>query len=592
MTGSANAGSASAAAAQPAGVEPAIDVHEAFRLHPLRSGAVVALRGLTLRVPQGERLVVHGPNGSGKTTLLQVLAGEQSLSSGRAVVGGFDLATAGRRDRDRWRVRALGRVEQDVERVLRPELDVLANVALQSWLAGLGRTAARAAARRELDRLGLAHLARRRPGSLSGGEAQRVAVCAALAHGPSLVLADEPTGELDEESADAVYTLLSGAVLAAGATLVLVTHDPRAVRIADRVVRIRDGRLSEVWHPGGPAPVTERLVVDDRGWLRLPAALRAQVAAAGEVSAEPGPGDRVVLSPAPNPPVIGQTFALHESAQTRSEGAEPEGGESEGGESEGGESEGGGSEGAESEGAESEGGGPRGGEFEAARLRGVSVTYGARRVFGPLDLTVRAGRLLVVRGRSGSGKSTLLRVLVGLERPDTGTVLLGGVDLGTLDRGGLARIRREQAAVLTQRAQLADALDAAANLALARAVRGLPGPPVEPPADGVPAAADQLAVGQLGVGQLGIGHRPTGVLSGGERQRIAVARVLSVGARLLVLDEPTSRLDEAGVEAVAALLADHVRRSGAAVVVATHDPVLVAVADDVLDLAPARISSD
>ena len=102
-----------------------------------------------------------------------------------------------------------------------------------------------------------------------------MAVCAAVAHGPSVLLADEPTGELDIDAADAVYDLLAAAAKRADATLVLVTHDQRAARIADRVVRIRDGRLSEQWSPD--APDDEELVVDDRGWVRLPEALRRRI---------------------------------------------------------------------------------------------------------------------------------------------------------------------------------------------------------------------------------------------------------------------------------------------------------------------------
>ena len=102
-----------------------------------------------------------------------------------------------------------------------------------------------------LGRLGLADLAGRRPATLSGGEAQRVAVCAAVAHEPDLVLADEPTGELDQVTADAVYDLLATAAAGSGAALLVVSHDARAARIADRIVRIRDGRLSEEWQPGG-----------------------------------------------------------------------------------------------------------------------------------------------------------------------------------------------------------------------------------------------------------------------------------------------------------------------------------------------------
>ena len=218
-------------------------------------------------------MVVHGPNGSGKTTLLRLLAGEQPIAAGHAVVAGREVGV-GSRGGDAaaaaWRAQRLGWVDQHAARTLRPELDVLGNVALQLRLAGQRASAARAAAAEALDAVGAGHLGGREVVALSGGEAQRVAVAAALAHRPVLVLADEPSGELDLASADLVDDALSAAVRAAGAALVLVSHDRRAARIGDRVVRIRDGRLSETWQPGGE----ELLVVDDRGWLRLPEAVR------------------------------------------------------------------------------------------------------------------------------------------------------------------------------------------------------------------------------------------------------------------------------------------------------------------------------
>ena len=508
------------------GARPAVAVHDAFCLHPLPDGAAVAaLRGLSLTVAPGERVAVHGPNGSGKTTLLRVLAGEQRLAAGTATVAGLDLGTAPARELARWRGRSLGLVEQDPRRTLRPELDVLGNVALQLRLAGAGDVTARAAA--ALDRLALGHLADRRPATLSGGEAQRVAVCAAIAHGPAVVLADEPTGELDAESAAAVYDALAAAVEAAGATLVLVSHDRRAARVADRVVRIRDGRISETWWPAaGEEPVREALVVDDRGWVRLPEALRAGLGTAVEVTKD-GDGRGVLLEPAaevaePEPPVVSPLPA----------------------------------------------GAPV--SVAAAELAAVSVVLGGRPVLSGFSATVAAGELLLITGPSGAGKTTLLRVLTGLVRPDAGRVRLAGTDLAGLDRAALARLRARHTAMVAQDVFLAGTADAVTSLDLARAVRGLPAEPQE-----------ELAWLEA-VGMAGLAHRPIRRLSGGERQRVAVARALSTGAGLVILDEPTSQLDEAAAELLAGVLRQAVS-AGRTVVAASHDPVL-------LNAATRRIS--
>jgi ABC-type lipoprotein export system ATPase subunit len=188
-----------------------------------------------------------------------------------------------------------------------------------------------------------------------------------------------------------------------------------------------------------------------------------------------------------------------------------------------------------------------------------------------VDLEVLTGEMLVVRGRSGAGKSTLLRLLVGLDRPEAGRIEVDGVDLSACDRAALAELRRRVAAVVTQDVHLAEAADVAANLELARTVRGLP----------AEAAEVNRWLEVLGLG--GLRHRPVRVLSGGERQRVAVARALATRPRLVVLDEPTSQLDEAGAETLAAVLAD-AAGEGTAVVVATHDPVLVDAAGRVMEM--------
>jgi len=498
-----------------------VEVRDLFHLYPTGHGHVAALRGLTLDVAPGERVVIHGPNGSGKTTLMRVLAGESDPSAGTVRVCGVDLAGAGERSRRMLRSRRLGLVDQHHGRTLRPELSTVDNVALQLRLAGMRRVPAQVRAAQLLDRLGLGHLAGRPPASLSAGEAQQVAVCAAVAHGPALVLADEPTGQLDRDTADQVYDLLVAAT--EGAALVLVTHDVQATRVADRIVRIRDGRLSEEWTPDDTGD--ERLVVDDRGWLRLPEPLRVQTGVASRVRAAAGAGS-IVLTPTAPPADAGPAAAGH-----------------------------------------------------VARVPGepvvraeVTVDLGGRRVLDGVRLAVHAGTLNVVRGRSGSGKTTLLRVLAGLERPDAGTVDVLGTDLGGLDRAALAELRRRHVAVCGQRPVLVETLDVVGNLELVRQARGL-----DTSAGLIDEWLDALGLAALR-------HRPVRVLSGGERQRVAVARALAVRPALALLDEPTSQQDEANVHRVVAVLAAAAQH-GTAVLAATHDPVLAAAADTVLELA-------
>lgn len=495
-----------------------IEVSDLFCLYPIPGGATVAaLRGMSLRVTTGERLVVHGPNGSGKTTLLRVLTGEAVASSGSATVAGIELVGAGPARMAAVRRNVLGLVDQHSGRALRPELTVLDNVALQLRLAGRPRSSARSAASASLAALGLDGLASRRPPTLSAGEAQRVAVCAAVAHGPSVLLADEPTGELDVDSADAVYDLLTAAVTRAGATLLLVTHDQRAARIADRVVRIRDGRLSEQWHPESPGD--EELVVDDRGWVRLPEAMRRRIGLADRARVRPSAdGVELTVAGAPAAAVASAPKPLPAPLVVAS-------------------------------------------SAELVQLRDIRVAYGGRVVFDRFEATVAPGVLTVVRGRSGAGKSTLLRLLLGLADPDSGVVELDGVPLAGLSRAARADLRRRLVGVSTQSGALAEPLDTWENLSLARAARGLD--PDRP--------ALEAVVSALGLEP--VSRRPVRLLSGGERQRVAIARSLVVQRPLVVLDEPTSQQDEVHAELLTAALVA-AASAGAAVVCATHDPVL------------------
>ncbi len=202
---------------------------------------------------------------------MRIATGHERPSAGRARVLGEDVGALDARGLARLRRHGIAVVDQRSGRALLPELSAIDNVALRLGLLGEGRRARRArggAARQGRPR-GAWRAAR--PAALSGGQAQRVAVCAAVAHAPGAIVADEPTGELDAETADVVLALLGELAQATGAGLLVVSHDLRAAAHADRLLRIRDGRLSE---ERAPADGPERQVVDARGWLRLPAELR------------------------------------------------------------------------------------------------------------------------------------------------------------------------------------------------------------------------------------------------------------------------------------------------------------------------------
>jgi len=210
-----------------------------------RVGKVVvqALRGVDLVIPRGRLVALVGPSGSGKSTLIHLLAGIDVPSRGRVVVDGDEVSSMGRGERLRWRRRKVGIVFQFLHLV--PVLTALENVMLPMELAGVPRGERRERALRLLEFVGLADKADRLPSELSGGEQQRVAIARALAADPPIILADEPTANLDVENKRRIVSLLREAA-GKGRTVVYSTHDMGLAGEADVVVRLVDGRVVEV----------------------------------------------------------------------------------------------------------------------------------------------------------------------------------------------------------------------------------------------------------------------------------------------------------------------------------------------------------
>ena len=207
-----------------------------------RFGLTEALRGIDVGIREGEIVAVMGPSGSGKSTLLHCLAGILRPDEGRVVFDGRRIDDLGEGERSRLRRSAFGFVFQFGQLV--PELPAVENVALPLLLNGVPRARAMAAAGDMFPKLGLDGLEGRRPGEMSGGQAQRVAVARALVVEPRVVFADEPTGSLDSLAGEQVMELLTGAARAGRVTVLLITHEPRIAAYADRELIVRDGRIS------------------------------------------------------------------------------------------------------------------------------------------------------------------------------------------------------------------------------------------------------------------------------------------------------------------------------------------------------------
>ena len=255
---------------------PYIQCHDLFKIYKLADLEVVALRGLDLEVMQGEFMAIVGASGSGKTTLLNILAALDTPSAGQASVGSRDLLNMTEKERVEFRRREVGFVWQSPSRNLLPYMTALENVRVPMSIVGVPFGEQQDRALELLSLVGLEEKTRRLPHQLSGGEQQRVAIAVALANRPPLLLADEPTGELDTATADQVLAALQGTCRTLGVTMVIVSHYPGVARFADRVVQIRDGRIvaesvmEATYRQSGEMAREEYLIVDRAGRLQLP----------------------------------------------------------------------------------------------------------------------------------------------------------------------------------------------------------------------------------------------------------------------------------------------------------------------------------
>ena len=255
---------------------PFIVCQDLFKIYKRADLEVVALRGLHLSVEQGELMAIVGASGSGKSTLLNILAGLDRPSAGQVRVGQRDLLNITDQNLVHYRRRDVGFVWQATGRNLLSYLSVADNIELPMALAGRPGKHRHAWARELLEALSIGDKADRMPNELSGGEQQRAAIGVALANQPPLLLADEPTGELDTATAVQVFEMLRTLNRNYGVTVIIVTHYPGVSQFVDRVVHIRDGRIgSETlstasYQRDGSRTEDEFIVVDQAGRLQLP----------------------------------------------------------------------------------------------------------------------------------------------------------------------------------------------------------------------------------------------------------------------------------------------------------------------------------
>ena len=272
--------------------KPYILCRDLFKIYKRAELEVVALRGVDLTVRTGEVAAIVGASGSGKSTLLNVLSGLDRPSAGQVMVGDRDLLNIPDRELVRYRRLEVGFVWQATGRNLVPYLTAQDNIELPLALSGADIASRHRRSLELLSALDMTDKADRHPQQLSGGEQQRVAIGVALANSPPLLLADEPTGELDTENANRIFDLMRRINQLFGTTVVVVTHYPGVAEHVDRVIHIRDGRISSesflepTFQKDGENVLREYIVVDDAGRLQLPQDYVAQMQLRGLAKAD------------------------------------------------------------------------------------------------------------------------------------------------------------------------------------------------------------------------------------------------------------------------------------------------------------------
>jgi ABC-type lipoprotein export system ATPase subunit len=268
-------------------------------VHIYRSNGleVVALQGLELEVQRGEMVAIVGRSGSGKTTLMNVLAGVEVPSAGRTVVEGHELSQLRDAERNLFRQQVVGYVWQRATDGLTPEITAAENVQIPLMRLRIGWRDRRKRAAELLDALGIGPRGNNRPAELSSGEQQRLAIAVALASQPKVLLADEPTGQLDGSTALSVLEDLRQLQRELGTTVIAVTHDHQVERFADRVIGIRDGRTSTETRyvtREGQALADELVILDTAGRLQLPSGLVRELGLRGRVRVR-REGDKLII---------------------------------------------------------------------------------------------------------------------------------------------------------------------------------------------------------------------------------------------------------------------------------------------------------
>jgi peptide/nickel transport system ATP-binding protein len=536
--------------------EPFVVCNNLVKIYKVVELEVVALQGLDLQVRRGEMMALVGASGSGKSTLLNIIGGLDLPNAGDIRVGDTDLLNMDNRQRERYKRDIVGFLWQQPGRNLLPYLSTLENIEMPMMLADSSTAEKKSARALELlEILGLSDRGHFRPDQLSGGEQQRVALAVALANNPHLLLADEPTGQLDSKGASQVFEALRQLNQVFNTTIIVVTHDPKVAARVDRIIGIRDGRTStEIRrtrnHSDGSFQEDEWVILDKTGRLQLPQVYVDSLLMQGRVKVRLEE-DHVSVWPDKGGVSVSETgFSLREwrpdteidlnedfSEQSTSTGARLA---------------------------------VNTNRLWRTFISDVEAIHAVRNV----NLAIPRGVMAVIKGRSGSGKTTLLNLIGGLDKPSRGTIVVDGENLVNMSSADRIEFRRRKVGFIFQSFGLMPFLSARENVEAPLRLVNLPSQ-----------ERDSRTSGALNlVGLIDRAEHRVYELSGGEQQRVAIARALVMQPYLILADEPTGQLDTVTGSNIIALLRAISQKTGITIIIASHDPKVEEAVDLVFEM--------
>ncbi|MCF2144489.1 MAG: ATP-binding cassette domain-containing protein [Candidatus Heimdallarchaeota archaeon] len=526
---------------------------------------IPALRGCDLEVADGKMVSVVGPSGSGKTTLINILAGLEQTTSGEVQVGDYRLDLMSQKALNVYRLKMVGLVDQFPERTLFLDATVAENMKFITGLVGGSSQQSRKRNHDILKRLGIEHLAHRPVRFLSGGEMIRTAIACALAKGVPLLLCDEPTGQLDSLNTERVKELLRDVTREFGATILVVTHDPRFYDGVDNTCEIRDGRVSSMLtteeqmmlNGSSGFPLRFRSQVDSTNNARIPDLVLKSLRIKGRIEYELHEnGETRLKNPDNIPPkkVILEDFKVRRKVLTMTQLPSD--------------------------------------YFDGKKMMiqvdTVSKVYtgNGSEVHALTDVSFKLaeGELIFILGPSGSGKTTLIKLLAGTERVTRGNIYVNGNNFTKLTDTERANFRRKNIGMVSQQGNLHPHLTIDENFFLKDIFSGLHLKEQELEKKNNPYLE-----------KFNIIHRRNSFpleISGGELQRASLAIASSGFPPIIILDEPTANFDsELAEQAMQEIYRIH-ESSNITFIIATHDISLIKDGIRAIELKDGRINQD